>query len=278
MVEIKEGCATTEDHETVSSISAQSFFRRYHHLAGLTGTAREVRGEFESVFGLSVVSVPLHRPDLRTVLPLELHGLMEEKLRVLIERVATAHDSGRPVLIGTGSVAESEQISTVLERSGLPNQVLNASQDGQEAEIVANAGTRGSIVVATNMAGRGTDIPLAPGIPDIGGLHVISTHLNDARRIDRQLSGRCARQGDPGSFETIISLEDRLFCEVYPDAVRTMLTGWASADAPGWRLAAPLVARWAQWRKERRHQQMRLAVLRKHEDLKDLLAFSGTGG
>ena len=275
MVEVKEGCSATGNAETVNSISSQRFFRRYYRLSGVTGTAREISNELESVFQLPVTSVPLHHPSRRAIVRIQLYATTNEKFSALIERVATEHRRGRPILIGTRSVAESEQISLLLCESGLANRVLNATQDHHEAEIVARAGEQGSIVVATNMAGRGTDIPLGPGVTEIGGLHVICTHLNDARRIDRQLSGRCARQGDPGSFETIISLEDQLYCDSYPDVVRAGLARCASSCPVLWNLCAPLIARWPQRAKERQHQLLRQAVLRNDEDLEKTLAFSG---
>jgi preprotein translocase subunit SecA len=135
----------------------------------------------------------------------------------------------------------------------------------------------GSIVVATNMAGRGTDIPLGPGVAELGGLHVICTQLNDSRRIDRQLIGRCARQGDPGSSEMIISLEDELMREVYPARIRRLLGGLAASHPRLWQRISPRLARLPQWRKERQHRQLRMNVLRKDEDLENLLAFSGVG-
>jgi preprotein translocase subunit SecA len=275
MIEAKEGCDITGQMETLGSISYQRFFRRYFHLAGMTGTAREVSGEFRSVYGIPVVRVPPHRPSRRGVQRLTLHATSSVKHKVLIERIRELHAMGRPVLIGTRSVAESEHISQLLTDGGLANRVLNASQIKDEAEMVARAGERGSITVATNIAGRGTDIPLGPGVAELGGLCVISTQLNDARRIDRQLAGRCGRQGDPGTYQAIVSFEDPLLNDFYPESVRTVLLRMESSNRFLWNGLVPLIARLPQWIREQQHYRRRRAVLRSDEDLEDLLAFSG---
>jgi preprotein translocase subunit SecA len=277
MVETKEGCAVTGQMETLGSTSYQRFFRRYFHLAGMTGTASEVAAELERVYGLAVVKVPLHRASRRTLRRLSLHDSSEAKYRAILNQVAEEHSTGRPILVGTRTVAESEYLSTLLTDAGLTNWVLNARQDGDEAKLMAQAGERSSIVVATNMAGRGTDIPLGERIAELGGLHVISTQLNDAGRIDRQLVGRCARQGDPGSYQAIVSLDDPLICDFYPDSVRSVLARVASHSPFVWNRLAPVIARIPQWTQERTHYRARRAVLRHDEDLEDLLAFSGFG-
>ena len=168
MVETKEGCSVTGQMETLGSISYQRFFRRYFHLAGMTGTAREVSTELESVYGLPVVKVPPHRPCKRLLRRLTLHASVDAKHQDLVDRIANEHARGRPILVGTRSVAESEQVSELLSQAGLDNRLLNASQDVDEANLVALAGQSSSIVVATNMAGRGTDIPLAAALPRLG--------------------------------------------------------------------------------------------------------------
>ena len=196
MIEAKEGCALTGRQETLARISYQRFFRRYLRLAGMTGTAREVGKELWSVYRLDTVPIPTNRPLRRKALPDHVYVTAEHKWRAIIERVRELHKQGRPILIGTRSVAASEHLSKLLTASQLPHQVLNARQDQQEAQIIAQAGQRGRITVATNMAGRGTDIRLTPDVVELGGLHVLATERHEAHRIDRQLFGRCGRQGD----------------------------------------------------------------------------------
>src|SRR5207248_3850967 len=184
-------------------------------IAGMTGTAREVARELWAVYRLPVVSIPTNRPVRRTRLPDEVHLSAEGKWLAIVEAVRALHAQGRPVLVGTRSVSASEHLSALLQEAGLPHQVLNARQDQAEAEVVAKAGGRAAITVATNMAGRGTDIRLAPGVAELGGLHVLATERHDARRIDRQLFGRGGRQGDRGSYQAIVSLEDEIVQEVF---------------------------------------------------------------
>ncbi|RPI43730.1 MAG: prepilin peptidase, partial [Betaproteobacteria bacterium] len=212
MIEAKEGVPLTARRETLARITYQRLFRRYLRLAGMTGTAMEVSPEIWSIFRLDVVKVPLNRPCLRRFAPGRLFTSAEEKWRAVAELARhCARDEGRPVLIGTRSVQASEALSRVLAEHGLEHALLNAKQDSEEAEIVAAAGQPGRITVATNMAGRGTDIRLSPEVAQRGGLQVILTECHESARIDRQLYGRCARQGDPGSCVTLVSLEDELF-------------------------------------------------------------------
>ena len=211
LVETKEGCALTGLHEPLARISYQRFFRRYLRLAGMTGTAREVRGELWSVYRLPVVTIPTNRPLHRDSLGTQVYATAAAKWDAVVARLSSGcMRGGRPMLVGTRSVAASEQLSRLLTAAGLPHQVLNARQDREEAEIIAHAGEPGRIMVATNMAGRGTDIRLAPEVAERGGLYVIATEGHEARRIDRQLFGRCGRQGDPGSHELFVSLEDEI--------------------------------------------------------------------
>jgi preprotein translocase subunit SecA len=210
-IESKEGCPLTGQPETLTKINYQKFFNKYLYLAGMTGTAREVQRELWDVYRLQVVPVPTNVPPQRRNLGCRLFRTAEEKNRALVERVHTLLSDQRPVLIGTASVSSSETVARLLRDAGLGCTLLNARQDQQEAEIIARAGSAGQITVATNMAGRGTDIVLAPGVAERGGLHVIATECANPRRIDRQLFGRCGRQSDPGSFEALFCLEDRLF-------------------------------------------------------------------
>ena len=210
LVEAKENCPLSDAREQLGRLTYQRFFCRYLRLGGMTGTAREVSPELWSVYGLKVQRIPLHKPSQRRELPMVIVSQTEEKWAEVLASVITLRAQGRPVLIGTGSVLDSEQLSQKLTTAGIPHRVLNARQDQEEAEIVAAAGQPQQVTVATNMAGRGTDIPLAEGVAKAGGLHVIATCRNEAKRIDRQLFGRCARQGDPGSYQSILSLDDEL--------------------------------------------------------------------
>lgn len=219
MVELKENLDLTTVNEQLGRLTFQRFFRRYLKLGGMSGTAREVRQELWSVYRLPVRLIPLYRPSRRRALPTRIFGSSQEKWEAVTAVVADSRQKGRPVLIGTGSVADSETLSRILTRAGIDHQLLNARQDRQEALIVALAGQKGQVTVATNMAGRGTDIRLAEGVARLGGLNVLSTCCNEAGRIDRQLFGRCARQGDPGTYQTFLSLEDDRVRDYYPSAL-----------------------------------------------------------
>jgi preprotein translocase subunit SecA len=194
-----------------------------------------------------------------------------------VRSVRVLHEAGRPVLVGTRSVGASERLSRELDLAGLPHRVLNARQDQREAEIIAQAGQPGRITVATNMAGRGTDIRLAPGMADLGGLHVLATERHEARRIDRQLFGRGGRQGDPGSFQVILSLEDELFGDLFGAWPRRLLGRLGNSDAAVAAPTARLLTAAAQWAAEARHRRLRRDLLKLDENLGDLLAFSGRG-
>ena len=275
LIEVKEGVAVTAHHDTLARISYQRFFRRYLRLAGMTGTAREVAGEVWAVYGLPVVRVPTNRPSRRRVLPERVYLSAEARWRAVVERVRALHATGRPVLVGTRSVAASEELAARLAAAGLRHRVLNARQDIEEAQIIAEAGQPGRITVATNMAGRGTDIRLAPSVLERGGLHVIATERHDAGRIDRQLFGRCGRQGDPGSAEALVSLEDDLVA-THGGAWRRLASPLGRASkAPSW--LAGLAVRQAQRAAERAHGRMRRDLVRFDEQMDSTLAFSGPG-
>jgi preprotein translocase subunit SecA len=241
----------------------------------MTGTAREVRSELWSDYGLRVRRIPLHRPSRQRELPALIYPRAAEKWAAVVESVKAIHDRRRPVLIGTASVEDSELLSRKLTAAGIAHRVLNARQDQAEAEIVAVAGTPGSVTVATNMAGRGTDIPLAPGVAELGGLHVIAACRNNAGRIDRQLSGRCARQGDPGSHQRMVSLEDDLLRQNGSAALNQILSSRWKPDRVLQRKLALYLVRRAQRKLERRHREARRA-LRQFDRLSGrMLAFSG---
>ncbi|MCP4452507.1 MAG: prepilin peptidase, partial [Planctomycetes bacterium] len=209
-VEAKEGLELTSIKDTYARISFQRFFRLYRTLAGMTGTGWEARREFWSVYHLPVVVIPPNKPCQREQYPDVIMRDQTHKWAAIVADIKHMHDQGRPVLVGTRSVHASELLSRMLTEEQMEHQVLNAVRHQEEAQIVAFAGQAGRITVATNMAGRGTDIKLGPGVADLGGLHVICAEKNESQRIDRQLSGRCARQGDPGSTRAIVSLEDDL--------------------------------------------------------------------
>ena len=209
-VEAKEGVVVERETQTLATITIQNYFRLYKKLAGMTGTAETEATEFQNIYKLGVVVIPTNRPCVRMDENDRVYKTRREKFNAIIDEIIERHGKGQPLLVGTVSVEASEVLSRMLQRKGVPHNVLNAKYHQQEAEIVARAGQRGSVTIATNMAGRGTDIKLGDGVPGTGGLHVIGTERHEARRIDRQLRGRCARQGDPGSSRFYVSLEDDL--------------------------------------------------------------------
>ncbi|MGZ8938217.1 MAG: preprotein translocase subunit SecA [Limisphaerales bacterium] len=209
-VEAKEGVEIERETQTFATITIQNYFRMYKKLAGMTGTAETEAGEFHDIYHLGVLVIPTNRPVARKDYHDTVYKTKREKYTAVMNEIQKIHNEGRPILVGTISVEVSELLSRMLKKMGIPHAVLNAKYHQQEAEIVSRAGQKGSVTIATNMAGRGTDIKLGPGVPEVGGLHVIGTERHEARRIDRQLRGRCARQGDPGSSHFFISLEDDL--------------------------------------------------------------------
>ncbi len=275
MVEIKEGCPLTGDRSPMARITYQRFFCRYLKLAGMTGTVREVKHEFAIVYRIRSRKIPLRCPGRRRDLSPRVHARARDKWQDVVHTTQTQLNRGRAVLIGTGSVAESEWLSRSLIRAGIGHRVLNARQDKSEADIVAQAGQPGQVTVATNMAGRGTDITLSPQVRASGGLHVIGAGFNPCRRIDRQLFGRSARQGDPGSCRMILSLED--------DPIRTRISPvcfslLSRLTRPGkarhHRINATLV-HWLQYRTQRRHRSKRMTLLKQDHLRNQHLTFSG---
>jgi preprotein translocase subunit SecA len=277
MIELKEGLELTDPRLTLKSISYQRFFRHYLRLSGMTGTAREIRGELGRVYDLPVVTIPTHRPSRRLALPDRVLPDLAAKWTEVCRRAADLHARGVPVLIGTRSVAASEQIAARLEDARLPAVVLNAKQNADEAALVAQAGQVGSVMIATNMAGRGTDIPLSDEARQRGGLHVILTERHESARIDRQLQGRCARQGDPGCAQAILSMEDTVAEAVAHHPLTVFVTRAVRAGVPG---AGRVAAGWlshAQARTERRLARERRRMVAADEQLESSLSFSGTG-
>ncbi|HVB76837.1 MAG TPA: preprotein translocase subunit SecA [Candidatus Nitrosotalea sp.] len=219
-VEAKEGVQVQQEMKTLATITLQNFFRLYDRLAGMTGTALTEAEEFHKIYGLEVVEIPTHRPMVRDDAADLIYKSEESKFEAVIEEVLEQHQVGRPVLVGTVSVEKSERLSRMLDKRGVDHAVLNAKQHEREAAIVAAAGQRGGVTIATNMAGRGTDIVLGEGVTELGGLHIIGTERHESRRIDNQLRGRAGRQGDPGSSRFFISLEDDLMRIFGPAADR----------------------------------------------------------
>ena len=275
MIETKEECAMSEQKETIARISYQTFFRRYLHLSGMTGTAQEVRKELFSVYRIPVIRIPPNKPIQSKQLPTSYYASAQKKWESIVQRISDIHQQGRPVLVGTRSVEASEHLERLLSMKGLPHRVLNARQDADEAVIIQNAGTRGCITVATNMAGRGTDIKLAPGINELGGLHVIVTECHEARRIDRQLFGRCGRQGDAGSYEMLLSLEDEILKKYGFFWLIAAVKKMAKSNNPGFRIMASALFQGTQTRAERHHAAIRAGLLKMDLNLQNLLAFSG---
>ena len=274
-IEAKEGIALSDPPETIARLSFQRFFRCYRQLSGMTGTASEGAREFWHVYGLPVVSVPTHRPCVRKVLPDRFFATEAEKLDAVVSEIARLHATGQPVLVGTRNVAASDRLGRLLEARHLPFALLNATRLREEASIISLAGERGRITIATNMAGRGTDIKLSPGVTELGGLHVIATERHESGRIDRQLFGRAARQGDPGSAQAFLSLEDELFRKFLPKALLGFIRRMHPNPAGGSPALLRHALRRAQRTAERQAQQQRESVLRADLWLDEALSFAG---
>lgn len=209
-IEAKEHVKVERESQTLATITFQNYFRMYDKLSGMTGTAKTEEQEFQKIYGLDVVVVPTNKPNIRIDYPDVIYKTRRAKYRAVANAIEELHKKGRPVLVGTTSIQQSEELSELLKKRGIEHNVLNAKFHEKEAEIVADAGQMGAVTIATNMAGRGTDIVLWDGVAELGGLHIIGTERHESRRIDNQLRGRCARQGDPGSTRFYLSLEDDL--------------------------------------------------------------------
>jgi preprotein translocase subunit SecA len=271
MIECKEGCEITGQRRTLAQITYQRFFGRYLHLCGMTGTAQEVAAEIKRSYDLSVTRIPTHKPSKRQRLTDSLCRHPEQRWIEVARRAAVMAAQDRAILIGTRSVEASEQLSAELTRTGVAHTVLNARQDKTEADTVAQAGQAGRIMVATNMAGRGTDIKLADAVREAGGLHVILTEFHESARVDRQLFGRCARQGDPGSTEAIVCIDDELFRRFAPASLRWLLRATAGKRQRGLRR----IVAWIQSRAERHYRKQRLETMQRDEQWRRALGFVG---
>ena len=274
-IEAKEQVEINPPKDTYARISFQRFFRMYRKLSGMTGTASEAKAEFWQIYHLPVVSIPTNRPCIRNNLPTIALPTESAKWERIVLEIHRIHDTGRPILIGTRSVRASEHLSELLKAEKLSHQVLNAVYHKQEAGIVAQAGQHGNITVATNMAGRGTDIKLGRGVAQLGGLHVIAAEPNESARIDRQLYGRGARQGDPGSAQGIFSLEDEIVSRYAKNSAAYLRKRYANN---GGDISSPLVCgvfRLAQIRADRLALRQRKSVLRTDHWLDEQLGFTG---
>lgn len=209
-IEAKEGLQVQRESMTLATITLQNYFRMYKKLSGMTGTAKTEEEEFRKIYNMDVVQIPTNKPMIRKDLPDVLYKTEDAKFRAVVEEIVKSHSIGRPVLVGTVSIEKSEKLSRMLKQKGIPHHVLNAKNHEKEAEIIAQAGQRGAVTIATNMAGRGTDIVLGEGVAELGGLHVIGTERHESRRIDNQLRGRSGRQGDPGISQFFLSFSDDL--------------------------------------------------------------------
>ncbi|MFA9262423.1 MAG: preprotein translocase subunit SecA [Undibacterium sp.] len=223
-IEAKEHVAVQRESRTLATITFQNYFRLYKKLAGMTGTASTSAEEFSKVYKIDVTEIPTHRPLVRKDLPDVIYKTEVAKFNAITARVKEVHATGQPVLIGTIAIEKSEYLSTLLTREGVPHEVLNAKNHEREAQIVADAGQKGAVTIATNMAGRGTDIKLGEGVKELGGLMIIGSERHEARRIDNQLRGRAGRQGDPGVSQFFVSLEDELMRRFGGDRMKSMMT------------------------------------------------------
>jgi len=276
-VEAKEGLPINDPSDTLARLSFQRFFRFFMKLGGMTGTAREATGEFWHIYKLPVLAIPTHRPCIRKVLPDSVFNTKAEKWAAIVREIERFHKTGRPVLVGTRSVKQSENLAAMLKNKGLGYNLLNAVRHKEEARIVAAAGEQGRITIATNMAGRGTDIKLGRGVTEMGGLHVIAAERHESGRIDRQLFGRCARQGDPGSARAFIGLEDDLLQRFVPTPMRKRLATAIRRQMPGAQRLTEIALAHAQRKAQRLAYRQRRNVLKMDTWLEDALSFTGSG-
>ncbi len=229
-IEAKEGVQIQDENKTMANITYQNFFRMYNKLAGMTGTAKTEQEEFREIYNMEVISVPTNKPVIRVDSPDVLYPTLDAKFNAVVEDIKERHKKGQPILVGTVAIESSERLSKQLDEAKIPHTVLNAKNHFKEAEIIMNAGQRGAVTIATNMAGRGTDIKLGPGVTKLGGLAVIGTERHESRRIDNQLRGRSGRQGDPGSTQFYLSLEDDLMKRFGSERIKAMLDRFKVAD------------------------------------------------
>lgn len=241
IVEAKEGVKITDPSSTIAQISFQGFFQKYRRLSGATGTAREIADEVWTIYGISTIRIPRNLPNVSRRQQPKFYLTESDREHAVVDEILSYHQVGQPILVGTRTVTASEQLGRKLALKGVDHVILNATRLAQEAGIVADAGGRGRVTIATNMAGRGTDIELAPGVKELGGLHVIATEPHEARRVDRQLFGRSGRQGDPGSVSRHYAFDDILFHTFLPSWVHRLVSRTAHPQTGKMRL--PLLCR-----------------------------------
>lgn len=275
MLECKEGCALTGQRETLARISYQRFFLRYLNLTGMSGTLREVAAELQGVYAKPLLIIPPHKPRIARDLGTRIHADADSKWQAIVERVQQIHKTDQPVLLGTASVASSEHLSRLLRERGIVHQLLSARQDADEAQIISRAGLANAVTVATNMAGRGTDISLGDSVADLGGLHVIACEPNQSSRVDRQLFGRCGRHGEPGSFELFVSLEDTLVSNYLPQGAGRFAASRLEQKPHNGKTAAHWLTKIPQYRLQHRMRAQRRNILGQDRQIDDLLAFTG---
>ena len=222
-IEAKEGLQVQNESMTLASITFQNYFRMYNKLAGMTGTAKTEEEEFRNIYNMDVIAIPTNKPIIRDDRTDEIYKSIQGKFKAVVEEIKARHETGQPVLVGTVAVETSELISSLLKKAKVPHNVLNAKNHYREAEIIENAGQKGAVTIATNMAGRGTDIKLGDGVLELGGLAVIGTERHESRRIDNQLRGRSGRQGDPGMSQFYLSMEDELMRRFGSDNLKSMM-------------------------------------------------------
>jgi preprotein translocase subunit SecA len=273
LIEVKEDCTVTGVNRTLARLTYQAFFARYLRLSGMSGTLREVARETAAVYGVRTLRVEPNKPMRRTQWPTLLVASQAAKHQAVVEEVERCLARGQPVLVGTRSVQASQSVSEALRAAGIPNRVLNALQTADEADLIARAGKARAVTVATNMAGRGTDIPLDPALIEHGGLHVVLTEWHESSRIDRQLFGRCARQGDPGSCRAIVSLDDEIIQRHGAGVARWVARRWPAGVTPQW--AIRLLRNRVQAMAERVNAAQRRATMQHDRQMQTQLAFSG---
>jgi len=275
-IEMKENLDITDPTETLSRLSFQRFFRFFRKLSGMTGTAKESTGEFWHIYALPVVKIPTNRPCIRKILPDKVFADAQTKWKSIINDIILKHQTGCPVLVGTRSVQASEKLGEILAEKSYPFNLLNAVRNQEEEQIVASAGEQGKITIATNMAGRGTDIKLGQGVKELGGLHVIATERHESGRIDRQLFGRCARQGDPGTSQAYISMDDEIIQRFVPVTVQKSIKASILSNLPFARLMPKKACSYAQEASEKLAYRQRKNVLKNDIWEAEALSFTGS--